>query len=149
MDVLALLVESGSDPDAAYATVRVVVNGRDLVDYVRDYERAFAGQLAGKYGQLPAGDVLLPHRHFFGGSDPMYHGLQGRTMLLACECGEPGCWPFEARITMEDHVVRWSDFCQPHRSEWSYTTFGPFTFDRAEYEEAVTVAAARFRVAEA
>jgi hypothetical protein len=122
--------------------VRLLIDGRDLVDLVRDYERAFAGDLAGSYGLLPAADTLPPAGHFLGVSEPYYSGESGRTLLLACECGEPGCWPLEASIRTDDRTVTWTEFKQPHRPQWSYDGFGPFVFDRAAYEVALAKAAA-------
>ena len=36
--------------------------------------------------------------------------------------------------------MTWTDFAQPFRRERDYTGFGPFTFDRAQYEASVEAA---------
>ena len=61
----------------------------------------------------------------------------GHAWLLGCDCGEVGCWPLEARISLTDETVMWSDFSQPHRDAWNYTDFGPFRFARDQYEAAI------------
>lgn len=124
--------------------MRLVVNGRDLRERAREFERPFARELAGAYGLPPAAAVLVPGTHLLGAPDVMFEGDAGRTILLACECGEPGCWPLEARIAVGDTVVTWSDFAQPHRPEWDYAAFGPFRFERSGYEAGIAAAAARF-----
>ena len=141
MDALDVRLEPGSCD--AIETVRLFINGRDLLALVRDFEAPFASDLAGGYGLLPAADVLPPARHFLGEPEGIYAGGDGRTMLLGCDCGEPGCWPLEARIAVTAATITWLDFSQPHRPEWSYRGFGPFTFDREQYEAALARAAHR------
>lgn len=40
-------------------------------------------------------------------------------------------------MVSEDTVV-WSDFEQHHRKNWRYDSFGPFVFDRGQYEAALS-----------
>jgi hypothetical protein len=40
-------------------------------------------------------------------------------------------------VTLTEHSVTWSNFAQPHRRAWSYAGFGPFVFDRRQYENAI------------
>jgi hypothetical protein len=129
----------------------------DLCDLVRAVELPFAATegkpgLAGQYSGLqwhPSTDPVELMRHYLGDPDPAYL-YQGRTQILGCECGEPGCWPLVCCIRATGKRVYWSDFAQPQRSgrrprpwhsgQWRYTSFGPFTFQRAHYEEALLVA---------
>lgn len=61
--------------------------------------------------------------------------------------GDVGCWPLMACIEMTSDSVTWSDFEQPHRRErWSYKAAKPLVFDRAQYANAVAVAAAERRI---
>ena len=54
-------------------------------------------------------------------------------MFLGCECGEPGCWPLMAHITVRDQEVLGGSFEQPHRRDkWTYDDF-----DRSQYEAAL------------
>jgi hypothetical protein len=124
--------------------IRIHINGVDLIDLVKRVEHAFAGSLSGKYAGLRSDkDTHLPSRHFFGEPSYAIYGYAGKTQVLGCECGEPGCWPLVCRIEADSSRVRWSDFEQPFRSgargssRWSYEALGPFEFDRKQYDEAL------------
>jgi hypothetical protein len=67
----------------------------------------------------------------------MFESTEEKTALLGCGCGEVGCSPLMARITVTDDTVTWDEFEQPTRPGWDYDGFGPFTFDRAQYEQAL------------
>ena len=66
-----------------------------------------------------------------------------KRALLECACGEPGCWPLLATVTVGSAQVIWSGFEQPHRradsagGHWDYGGFGPFVFERAAYDAAL------------
>jgi hypothetical protein len=129
--------------------IRIFLNGRDLVDLLRKTELPFAHRegaesIAGAYSGLPPGpDTCPPSKHFLGDPSWEIYRYGNKTQVLGCECGEPGCWPLVCRITIDGAVVRWTEFEQPHRSgenslpAWSYDAFGPFQFDRQQYEAAV------------
>ncbi|WP_327257139.1 hypothetical protein [Streptomyces sp. NBC_01244] len=96
-------------------------------------------------GMQPAGDAyggLIPEFFRFG---PMQDHFIGRstnamgpkTPVLGCECGEWGCWPLMARITVTTDLVTWDAFEQPHRATRDYAAFGPFQFDRHPYDDAL------------
>ena len=129
--------------------VHVIINGRDLIEILRDIELPFATReghprIAGAYSGLPAHRVFFPSRHFLGEPEPIYSDSEGRTFVLECECGEPGCWPLAVRIELREREVIWSDFRQPHRrshskaGEWRYDALSSFTFDRQLYERALS-----------
>ena len=132
MNRLHLRIQRGQE--LKIEIVRVFIDGTDLVDLVRPVELPFAtaegaADIAGRYaGLMPRDWLELPEQN--DGDD--------RAALLACAgCGEPGCWPLRARIEMSPERVTWSDFQQPHRPEWSYASFGPFAFDRGQYDDEV------------
>ncbi|MEU6629952.1 DUF6000 family protein [Streptomyces parvus] len=56
--------------------------------------------------------------------------------------GEWGCWPLMARITATSDHVTWASFEQPHRRTRDYSGFGPFHFDRYQYDDAVNALSA-------
>jgi hypothetical protein len=123
----------------------VFIDGRDLVDLVRPIELPFAAaeghpDIAGGYDGLLVRDWLeLPEQY----------GDDGRAAVLACaSCGEVGCWPLRTRIEEDGDIVRWSDFQQPHRPDWSYESFGPFVFDRGQYYDQVARVQTRARQAD-
>jgi hypothetical protein len=119
------------------------VDGRLLCDIAREVEMPFAKKeghalIAGKYSGIPRERALLPSRHFLGEAEPLYQGVEGSVYLMLCECGEPGCWPFEAKISVTADEVAWSSFRQPHRAgRWDYSKLPPFHFKRSQYEEAL------------
>ncbi|MCX4564720.1 hypothetical protein OHA02_52550 [Streptomyces phaeochromogenes] len=42
-----------------------------------------------------------------------------------------------ARITATANLVTWDAFEQPHRRTRDYAAFGPFQFDRHQYDDAL------------
>ncbi|WP_406630767.1 hypothetical protein [Amycolatopsis sp. WGS_07] len=91
-------------------------------------------------GMSPAGDAYggLSLRAFEGTPTEHFHGqADGATPLLGCSCGDWGCWPLLARITVTGDEVVWDAFAQPHRPKRDYRGFGPFRFARAQYDAAV------------
>ena len=121
------------------------IGGRRLIDLVAAYETARGYAPSGGYGGI------VPAHFNFGPLDEYYLGTAahqwprpGAAWVLGCECGEVGCWPLTTQITVSDDTVTWSGFSQPHRTDWDYTGFGPFEFDRTEYERAVASAVAEY-----
>ena len=144
MDSIAFTIPKEKD-----ASVHIIINGRDLIETLRDIELPFATRedhprIAGTYSGLPAHRVFFPSRHFLGEPEPIYSDGEGRTYVLECECGEPGCWPFAVRIELQERDVIWRDFKQEHRGphakagEWRYDALPSFRFDRANYEQALS-----------
>jgi hypothetical protein len=140
MNRLHLRVQRGQEFNSE--TVRVFIDGTDLVDLVRPVELPFAtaeghAEIAGRYdGLLPHDWLELPEQD---------HGDERAALLGCAGCGEPGCWPLRVRIDVSPRTVTWSDFQQPHRPEWSYASFGPFAFERAQYHAEVARVQARAR----
>jgi hypothetical protein len=116
------------------AVVRVSIDGTDLIDLIRTVEQPFASaeghpEIAGGYdGLTPRDWIELPEQY----------GEDGRAAVLACVCGEVGCWPLRVRIDTDAAQVTWSQFQQPHRPGWDLSGLGPFVFDRAQYEAELT-----------
>lgn len=117
-----------------------LIDGANLVDLVAQFETEREFDVAGEYGGLVPqwfnyGPLL---DYYLGGAGHGYWGEIGKIALLGCQCGEVGCWPFYARVDMSASSVTWTDFEQPHRMKQDYSQFGPYSFDRSEYERAVT-----------
>ena len=80
-----------------------------------------------------------PSRHLLGELTRPY-AYTDKVTLLECACGEPGCWPLLAAVTVTPATVTWSAFEQPHRrrqgpaGSWRYDRLGPFIFSRPAYE---------------
>lgn len=117
------------------------IDGQSLIELVAAYESTQGYTPAGGYGGLVPDNFTfgpLPE-YYLGTAAPQWPG-PGHAWLLACDCGEAGCWPLEARVEPTDDTVTWSEFHQPHRPSWDYSGFGPFQFDRSQYETAVAEA---------
>jgi len=125
LDIIKLHLKT--PPEADSEIVGVIIDGRDLVDRLKELEIPFAlaeenPRLAGEYLGLAPEEwrIRKPYQ-------------DGRSAVLGCECGIVDCWPFLTRILVGEETVTWSDFKQPFRPKWSYAALGTFTFDRAQY----------------
>lgn len=86
-------------------------------------------------GLIPQSFRFGPMRdHFYGHSTD---AMGPKTPVLGCECGEWGCWPLMAHIIVTADSVTWDSIEQPHRKTRDYTAFGPFRFDRRQYDDAL------------
>lgn len=114
------------------------VDGEALLARVKRFEEDRGFSPSGGYSGL------IPSYFDFGDLRPYFLGHADRQWpspdhlwLLGCDCGEVGCWPLEARVIALNDTVTWTAFKQPHRPQWDYTKFGPFVFERTQYERAV------------
>jgi hypothetical protein len=112
------------------------VDGADL--------RQVLGQAhdGGRIG-LPA-DVALESRHLRGQPDSELT-LESKPAILVCgQCADPYCGMTIVRVTFEGSEVRWSEFEDAWfdwaSDEWARDRLdaGPFIFDVAEYERALS-----------
>lgn len=132
VDVLRVEVNDGG--------VELFVNGRDLCEHAAVVELPFARaggspMIAGDYAGLP--QHLVGPEHYLG--SPVLTWFEDcDTVLLGCGCGEWGCWPLTARVEVGTDRVVWSHFRQGHR-DWDLGDLGPFRFERAQYEAALSV----------
>ncbi|MFF3061445.1 hypothetical protein [Streptomyces sp. NPDC057909] len=118
------------------------IDGAPLTELIDGFEIAA--------GMQPAGDAyggLIPEFFRFGPMDEHFHGrstgaMGPKTPVLGCECGEWGCWPLLAGIIVTPNHVTWDSFEQPHRQTRDYSGFGPFYFDRYQYDDAVNALSA-------
>jgi len=143
-DTFSLQIEERENEmeSLVYEIVSIFVNGRNLIDILKEVEMPFARQegspdIAGGYAGLRPEEIFFPSRRLL--DEPETCSSDEKVAVLGCECGEIDCWPFLVRITARDDVVIWSDFEQPHRSghfvgrPWSYEQLQSFLFDRARY----------------
>ena len=143
MDTIRFKVGKRDDPaDGLVDAVGIFINGRNLVDMVREVELPFAARegkphLAGNYVGLPVEAVLFPSRRLLGDGEECHDDWGGRISVLGCGCGVVGCWPLQVVIDATEDDVTWSGFEQPHRRRWDHDGLGPFVFDRDEYEAAL------------
>ena len=144
MDEVAFeLAPAGGDYADELMQIRIEVNGTDLVELARRAELPSAQadeeeELAGTYVGLVPGYIRIDlASQFLGNPGPsLSPGPSQKTALLSCHCGEVGCSPLLARVTVDDDTITWDEFEQPTRPDWDYEGFG-FTFERAQYEQAL------------
>jgi hypothetical protein len=122
--------------------VEIVIDGHRLVDLVAEVEGPFATAAGLSTG---SGRYQGPLRRWlnFPCVGPEHTMTRGWVFLLMCVCGDLACGPLNARVTVDDDRIPWSDFENPyHRREskggwWPYDALGPFVFDRYQYEREV------------
>ena len=144
MDEVAFeLAPAGGEYADELTQIRIEVNGTDLVELARQAELPSAQaddeeELAGTYVGLVPGYIRIDlASQFLGNLGPsLSPGPPQKTALLSCHCGEVGCSPLLARVTVDEDTVTWDDFEQPTRPDWDYDGFD-FTFERAQYEQAL------------
>ena len=122
----------------------LLVNGIDLRELVRRHEvegkhREGFLSLAGEYVGLPVKQVIAPSRYLLG--ENVYNDDDGTVLLVCSACGDDWCWPLVARIAVNETTVRWFQVSQSQADDDEpfapYDGFGPFLFDRAQYEDAL------------
>ena len=111
-------------------TVTPYIGGVSLVDLARRAEAAPARadrepDRAGSYAGLVVGRARW--QVWFGDGD---------SCVLGCVCGDTGCCPLTAKITIGGDTVRWEGFRTGHRA-WDLSALGPFTFSRHAYDAAL------------
>jgi hypothetical protein len=104
------------------------VDGVSLVDLDRPAKADRQPDLAGAYAGLVVGGARW--QDWYPGVDPQVWFGDGDSCLLSCVCGDTGCWPLTAKITIGEDTVRWESFRTGHRA-WDLAALGPFTFSAA------------------
>ena len=117
VSVLELRIEDLDEERTAVVQVVPVIDGRSLVDLAAAHEAGAGYEPSGGYGGLvPSyfrfGDLV---RYYLGQQEPW---VDKPLAVLACDCGELGCWPLQCRVIVDDEHVTWRGFAQPHRPGW-------------------------------
>jgi hypothetical protein len=123
VDTIRLEVVERTDPTGGLVdAVDIFVNGRNLVDILREVELPFRAregspERVNDYAGLPPGEIFLPSPRLLGEPTTYYDhdSSEGKIAVLGRGCGEVGCWPFRVKTISQDDVVIWSGFEQPHR----------------------------------
>lgn len=111
----------------------LVVDGRPYLSVLAEFERSFAGAIAGSY---QAGLELTQ----------LESGSKGAVPYI-CECPDPDCWFIRVEISRvasagEDYVV-WHNWHNPYRNDkaraseglyWDYSALPPLVFDEQQYQ---------------
>jgi hypothetical protein len=122
------------------------IGGRSFVELVTEYEEAQNWDDAGIHEGLvlaPEDIEVLP-QYFLHGRSLLRNLSHKGTVLLGCTCGNVDDGPFFGQVQLVEDRVTWFGFENPMADSlaWDYTGFGPFTFDREHYEQAIADAMA-------
>jgi hypothetical protein len=127
-----------------YHVLNIYINNENLIDILKDYEKQFGENNPGKYDGICIYyfDDIDIIKHFMGEADKKnILNYTGKTQILGCTCGEPGCWPFLIKINISGNVIIWNEYEQPFRSKkrcgekyWNYSNLKALKFNRVEYE---------------
>jgi hypothetical protein len=117
------------------------IDGKPLSSLIAEFEAAngYTDPAAGYGGLAPDYFNYGPLLPYFC-ADAGNQGDSDRNeeiYVLGCECGEVGCWPLMTSVTRLGTGYQWSAFRHPYRPQRNYEGFGPFTFERHQYENAV------------
>jgi hypothetical protein len=122
-------------------TLTPCIDGTPLTDLISNFEvsSGFIDPAGGYGGLVPSYFRYGPLEQYFRGqtSNRGISDKVGEIFVLGCQCGEVGCWPLRTSVTRVDGSYQWSGFNQPHRPMRNYDAFGPFVFEKAQYEAAV------------
>ena len=111
--------------------VAIYLNGREIVDILKEIELAYDTETPGSYGHLTPKNL---YRNLSDALIPGTYSHDHETFFLCCEsCGIDGCWSVVATVTQDENYVYWTDFRQPHRPEWKYPI--SYRFRRMQYEK--------------
>ena len=111
MNKLVFRVDNVYEDDTVLSLVPEV-DGISLVMLTTAYESSRGYDAASGYGGI------VPAFFNYGDLSSYYLGARqwpepGTAWLLGCDCGDLGCWPLAAQITVTDATVTWSEFQQP------------------------------------
>jgi hypothetical protein len=120
-----------------YDAVRIIIDGKDLIDYLKAFEKPFAKKennvnIAGAY------EGMSPEWLFKNLTEESVY-KNYKIEILECSCGCEGCWDFLAEVNETEDIITWTNFENNHRGPeksnfWDYSTFQVFTFDKKEYQ---------------
>ena len=131
-----------------FQPVDIYIDGRFLIDIIREVEKSVFALKEEENSERPAGDYIslnknltfLPNRNLLGEHFTDHPFViepdnihRGKSILLQCSCGITECWFLAAKITVTETTVEWSRLGQFHRN-YEYG-LQAFVFDREQYEQ--------------
>lgn len=131
--------------------IQILIDGVMLKNIMKEIEMPMAEaeghpSIAGGYGTA---GVMMDTIKFFIGDEPFDFMDSPKTAILFAESNIEYDWPLLCHIAIEDEIVRWLDFEQPHRSSgssivpeypgdfWDYSHFDGFVFYKQPYMDQV------------
>lgn len=104
--------------------VEIYINGKELIDILKEIEYSYDPKLAGAYGHQTPEDLY----------SNLVEGEDSADLLCCSDCGDIGCWTVRVIITADEKYVYWINFSHHHR-EWKYDI--SYTFEKTAYEKAL------------
>ncbi len=124
------------------------IDGQPITDLIHEYEKnrnenapklkGFLGVQSSpkKYSQ----DTAFPYNLMYGYDPATVANLpvfnRDEAIVLACGCGEWGCSRTTVRIKVTNSQVHWHNLRTSFEKRTAYPNFGPWTFDREQYQSA-------------
>jgi len=117
-----------------------VIDGKSLISILKEFELPLAKKegspsISGAYDGIPI-SILRPPSKYLYGEEP--ERLSKKIPILICTCLNGGCWDFVAEIETTEKEIIWKNFEQIHRKNWNYDELGIFSFDRKQFENALS-----------
>lgn len=121
-------IEDWADDCDISEAVEIYINGREIVELLKEIETPFAineGEmdLAGSYGHLTPTELYSE-----------LNEAEESALLCCAGCGLIGCWAVLVSVEMDENYVYWKEFRHNHR-KWKYNI--SYKFDRIVYEDAL------------
>jgi hypothetical protein len=126
--------------DDGITLITPMIDGISLIELAATFERScgYTDPAGGYGGLIPEFFSYGPlGLYFLGSGRDFWTPRENKRPVLACECGEVGCWPLICAIESRDDTIVWHEFEQTYRPQRDYTRFGPFVFVRSDYETAL------------
>ncbi|MFL0373757.1 hypothetical protein [Paenibacillus amylolyticus] len=142
MSLIHFKIEPSQEEE--HKVLNIYIDNENIIELIKKYEMQFEPQIAGGYEGPSINFLKNINEHLFGElNENDLFNYDGKTQILGCNCGEPECWPLLVKIKVNDEIVVWSEFKQPHRNEdsgeyWDYSNLKPLEFNRKQYEEQVS-----------
>src|ERR1700692_1300221 len=104
--ILAFTIEPLEFPWGTESKVVPVLDDRDLIDLVAEYERGHDFHMPGAYGGLWPIDFETgaPEEYLMWDLEA---GIPRERYLLGCTCSVAGCWPLLATVSLADGFIIW------------------------------------------
>ena len=135
---LRLVPLRGPDRLGESLGVEITIDGRPLIDLVRDVEARFPKGPPGSYwptSLLYLGLMRTRRNGTVTHDVPGYFQHPHALYLLVCACGEASCWCLTAEVTADAETVAWRRLRSTlgARCGGRYDALGPLVFDRRAY----------------
>lgn len=106
-----------------------------MLDRVREYELAFAGEISGAYmNGFNLAQLQLAQKE-----------TDALLTPFVCNCGDIDCWQLWVTQSSYQGIVSWHNWHNPSRTRdegWDYRSFAALNFYAAQYQAEITKALA-------